>query len=100
MLLQDAFEAAQQYLDRKIRPLHKDEIVITHCTEVEEGWAFSYDSRVWKEAGKISHALAGNGPVVVPRSGEPPYTATVFFLHRESAARSCEEAESDIIGHD
>lgn len=78
MLLQDAFEIAQQFLDEVIRPEHSTEIVIARCAETEEGWTFSYNSRAFLEDGDIASSLVGNGPVVVPRSGEPPFVGPLF----------------------
>jgi hypothetical protein len=78
VLLQDAFEAAQRFLDDIIRPEHRTEIVIAKCEETEVGWSFGYNSRTFLEGGDISSALAGNGPIVVPRSGEPPFIGPVF----------------------
>jgi len=78
MLLQDAFEIAQQFLDEVIRPEHSIEIVIARCAETEEGWTFSYNSRAFLEEGDISSSLVGNGPVVVLRSGEPPFVGPLF----------------------
>lgn len=69
MVLQDAFAEAQRFLDEVIRPEHQFELVISHCLEIEEGWSFAYDSRAFIEDGDILSALAGNGPVIVPRSG-------------------------------
>lgn len=78
MLLQDAFKIAQRYLDEFVRPEHEVEIVIARCREIDEGWEFSYNSRAFLEERNFSLALAGNGPVVVPRSGEAPYLGSVF----------------------
>jgi len=78
MVLQDALEIAQQFLDQVIRPEHSAEIVIARCSETEEGWTFGYNSRAFLEHGDIASSLAGNGPVVVPRSGEAPYVGSLF----------------------
>ena len=75
MVLQDAFEKAQRFLDEVIRPEHRTEIVISKCQEIEEGWSFGYNTRAFVEDGDIMSALAGNGPVIVPRSGAAPYIA-------------------------
>ncbi|MGK4593561.1 YrhB domain-containing protein [Amycolatopsis sp. w19] len=78
MVLQDAFEAAQQFLDEEIRPEHALELVIVKCAEDEEGWAFSYNSRAFVEDGDIVSSLVGNGPIIVPRSGAAPYIGSMF----------------------
>lgn len=73
MVLQDAFESAQRLLDDVIRPEHPSEIVICRSEEEEDGWSFGYNSRSFVEEGDIMSALAGNGPIMVPRSGANPY---------------------------
>jgi hypothetical protein len=78
MVLQDAFEIAQRYLDEFVRPEHRIEIVIARCKEIDGGWEFDYNSRAFLEERDFSAALAGNGPVVVPRTGEAPYVGSVF----------------------
>jgi hypothetical protein len=77
MVLQDAFEAAQRFLNEVVRPLHRTEIVIVTCASTDTDWIFGYDSRAFVEEGKLSAALVGNGPVVVPRSGQAPYVGPV-----------------------
>jgi hypothetical protein len=78
VVLQDAFEAAQRFLDEEIRAELDVEIVISRCDELEDAWSFGYNSRAFLEAGNISFALAGNGPVIVPKSGADPYIGSVF----------------------
>ncbi|MCB2411984.1 YrhB family protein [Demequina sp. TTPB684] len=78
MLLQDAFDAAQVFLDTVIRPVHRVEIVICRCEETDEGWEFAYDSRAYLENQEFREALVGNGPVVIPRTGDAPYIRSVF----------------------
>lgn len=78
MLLQDAFEIAQQFLDQVVRPEHSVEIVIARCSETDESWTFSYNSRLFLEDGDIESSLVGNGPVVVPRSGEHPFLGHIL----------------------
>ena len=81
MVLQDAFAAAQQFLDEAIRAENEAEIVISRCEELDEAWSFAYDSRAFIEFGDISSALAGNGPVIVPKWGAKPYLDPVFGSH-------------------
>jgi hypothetical protein len=78
MVLQDAFQVAQRFLDGVIRPEHQTEIVICRCRETDEGWEFAYNSRAYLEEQEFREALAGNGPIVVPRTGEAPYIRSVF----------------------
>lgn len=80
MVLQDAFDAAQRFLDEMIRPANKAEIVISKCDELDDAWSFGYNSRAFLEAGDISSALAGNGPVIVPKSGADPFIGSVWIV--------------------
>lgn len=78
MVLQDAFESAQRFLDQVVRVDHDIEIVIATCSEMPDGWAFGYNSRSFLEDGDIVSSLIGNGPVIVPKSGAQPYIGSVF----------------------
>lgn len=78
MILQDAFEAAQRFLDAGIRAENNAEIVISKCEELGDAWSFGYNSRAFLEASDISSALADNGPVIVPKSGADPYVGSAF----------------------
>lgn len=71
VILQDAYEVAQRFLDEVIRPEHAPEIAIVTCEATDDGWAFGYNSRAFIEEGNVSLALAGNGPIIVPNSGLP-----------------------------
>jgi hypothetical protein len=78
VLLQDAYERAQRFLTEQVRPEHKLEIVIARCIETDAGWEFSYNTREFLEQGSIRDSLAGNGPIVVPRTGESPFVGPVL----------------------
>ncbi|MEA5360245.1 YrhB domain-containing protein [Amycolatopsis sp., V23-08] len=80
MVFQDAFDAAQRFLDRVVRGEHDVEIVINKCDELSSGWAFYYDSRAFVERDDISSALTGNGPLIVLKSGTPPYIGRISDL--------------------
>jgi hypothetical protein len=73
--MQDAYEAAQELLDRSLRPGHGTDIVICSCQEFPTAWVFGYNTRRFLQDGDFMASLVGNGPVVVPKSGEPAYTA-------------------------
>lgn len=77
MVFQDAFEKAQRFLDGGIRLRHKTEIVISGCEELSDCWVFYYDSRAFLEEGDILSALAGNRPVIVPKSESDPYLDSI-----------------------
>ena len=36
-------------------------------------WAFFYNTREYIETLDVRHALAGNGALVIPKSGEEPF---------------------------
>ena len=44
------------------------ELVIVDVREFPVGWVFFYDSKIHQETRSISHALAGNAPILVDRS--------------------------------
>ena len=52
-------------------PDHKDKpylhLVVTKTTEYEFGWVFAYNTREYIETNNISHALAGNAPLIVDK---------------------------------
>jgi len=73
VVLQDAFEAAQALLDAQIRPGHGPDVVICSCEEFPSAWVFGYNTRRFLVDLEITASLVGNGPVVVPKSGRPPY---------------------------
>ena len=75
MVLRDAYDAAQQLLSEQVRPGLRDEVVIAEVSEHPSAWSFADNTRRFIEADDLSAALAGNGPVVVPKDGSPPYLA-------------------------
>jgi hypothetical protein len=75
MVLQDAYDRAQAFLDERVRPLHDADIVICSCQEFPSAWVFGYNTRALLDEGNISASLVGNGPVMVGKSGQVPYLA-------------------------
>lgn len=73
MILQDAYEVAQALLDSQIRPVHGPDVVICSCTEYPGAWVFGYNTRRFVVERELLASLVGNGPIVVPKSGEDPY---------------------------
>jgi hypothetical protein len=71
MVLQDAFQAAQDLLDRRLRRDVPD-VVIASVEEYPTGWVFGYNTRRFLEDRELLASLLG-GPIVVPKSGEPAY---------------------------
>lgn len=85
MIFQDAYDAAQHHLDETVRSVYAShprtstvDIVIASSRELDGHWEFSYQSRSFLAEGDINSALAGNGPVIVPKSGDAPYIGPIF----------------------
>jgi len=49
------------------------EWVLTGVEEYDSAWAFSYNTRQYVEGGELRDALAGNGALVVPKTGAEPW---------------------------
>ena len=71
MILQDAYQAAQDLLDQQLRQ-HVPDVVIASCEEYPTGWVFGYNTRRFLEQDELMASLLG-GPIVVPKSGKPAY---------------------------
>ena len=74
--MQDAYEAAQELLDRLLRSVHGTDIVICSCREFPTAWVFGYNTRRFLQDQNLLATPVGNGPVVVPKSGKPAYLGT------------------------
>lgn len=72
---EEAREMATSLLTDRYPEFRAGEWVLTGAEEYESAWAFSYNSREYVETGELRHALAGNGALVVPKSGEDPWFA-------------------------
>ncbi|WP_239165124.1 YrhB domain-containing protein [Actinoplanes palleronii] len=72
VVLQDAYQRAQELLDETVRRDTGD-VVIVSCTEFPSSWVFGYQTRRFMR-GDVMASMVGNGPVVVPKSGAEPYT--------------------------
>lgn len=44
--------------------MHK-EVVITSVRQYPTSWIVGYSTRAYVEAGSVSHALAGRGPIII-----------------------------------
>ena len=64
---EEAIALAEDYVDTEIRPWISEEVVLlTSETVRKDGfWVFFYSTRAFIETRALSHALAGNGPIVV-----------------------------------
>lgn len=69
----DARQAAASLLSERYPEFASGEWVITTVDEYDSAWAFSYNARLYVETQEVRHALAGNGALVVPKSGAPPW---------------------------
>lgn len=49
--------------------------ILTHVQEYDTAWAFGYNSRAYVERGEVRLSLAGNGPLIIPKSGDDPWFA-------------------------
>ena len=72
---QQARSAAAELLAERSEEFRAGEWVIIGAEEHETAWSFRYQSRSFVETGRITDSLVGNGPVVVPKSGERPWMA-------------------------
>ena len=77
-MLEDAFVAAQRLLDAVLRTGQGADIVISGCEEFNDAWRFEYNRREFLDDRDLSASLAGNGPVIVPKSGADPYIGSAF----------------------
>lgn len=79
----DAETAKSIALEQVIEPMASSrdmDLVVTEVRRISRTWVVSYQTRVYWETREISHALAGNGPVLVSEdgrvgrggTGEPP----------------------------
>lgn len=75
IFLQDAFDAARA-LVAEIADQHATDIVMIAMIDHPRAWAFTYNTRAFAEGRDPLASLVGNGPVVVPKSGTPPFLAS------------------------
>lgn len=71
----EARETASTLLAERFSEFRSGEWVLTDVEEFETAWAFNYQSRAFVETRALAHALAGNGALVVPKSGAEPWFA-------------------------
>ena len=72
---EEAREIALAFLADRVDEIRTGEWVIIGAWEHETAWSVGYQSRAFIESGRISDSLAGNGPVVVPKSGADAWLA-------------------------
>jgi hypothetical protein len=71
----DARRVATLVLSERFPEFRAGEWVLTDVNEYDTAWAFAYNDRRFVESGDLRHALAGNGALVVPKSGAKPWFA-------------------------
>jgi hypothetical protein len=71
----DARRVAVSVLNSRYPEFAAGEWVISGVEEFDAAWAFSYNSRDFLDTGDVTHSLAGNGALVVPKSGDEPWFA-------------------------
>lgn len=59
-------------------PTSDTEYIITQVTRISRTWCVFNDNRRYFETGEISHALAGNGPVLVSDQGTVDVAGTAL----------------------
>ena len=80
-----AKQIAQEHINKHL--LRMNIIIIDEDTiEKEYGWVFFYQSKEFVETGDFSYKLAGNGPIIVEKTGN---------LHQLSAAKAPISAITD-----
>ena len=93
MTYQQARELAQRWLAEQASqpdPLlehlgiaQSERVLIDEATREESfGWVFFYQSKKYLETGDFRHALAGNAPLIITRTGELHVTGTAEPLER------------------
>ena len=66
---------ASAFLSGRFEEFRFGEWMLTTVQEHEIGWSVGYQARAFMESGRVSDSLAGNGLVVVPKSGAEPWVA-------------------------
>jgi hypothetical protein len=69
----DARTVATALLSERYPDFRAGDWVLTAVEEYDSAWAFNYNSRLYEETHEVRHALAGNGALVVPKSGDAPW---------------------------
>lgn len=66
----------------QLQSANDDFVIVENDTiETDFGWVFFYNSKQYLESGNISHALAGNAPIIVDRlTGEIAETGTAHDI--------------------
>lgn len=71
----EAVRIAAAHFAERFQEIRTGEWVLTKPVEHPSAWVVGYQSRSYLETGSATHALAGNRPLVIPKSGEAPWEA-------------------------
>ena len=82
-----ARQIASDFLTQLCEEFRSGEWVLTVAKEYDTAWAVGYQALAFVESGNVRDSLAGNGPVVVPKSGEQPWMAWSGLPVAEQIAR-------------
>ena len=75
MTEEDARRVATSLLSERYADFKAGDWILSGVEEYDTAWAFSYNTRVYVETREVRYALAGNGALVVPKSGDEPWFA-------------------------
>ena len=93
----EALALIRQHL-RALSPPDGEWVVMEAKTiEKPYGWVFYFDSKAYLETGVVSHALAGNGPMIVNRhDGSIAELGTALPTHIYIAEYESRQASSEV----
>ena len=71
----DARRVADSVLSGRFAEFRTGEWVLTGVEEYDSAWAVFYNTRKYADSGELRDALAGNGALIVPKTGAEPWFA-------------------------
>ena len=85
-------------LSERFAEFRTGEWVLTGVEEYDSAWAVFYNMRNYADSGELRDALAGNGALIVPKTGAEPWfawsgadTASQVLRGRSALERSATE---------
>jgi len=82
-----ARQIASDFLTQRFEEFRSGDWVLTVAEDYDSAWAVGYQALAFVESGNVLDSLAGNGPVVVPKSGAQPWMAWSGLPVGEQIAR-------------
>jgi hypothetical protein len=82
----EAQQVAQAFLEALAGPRASDVGLLDFARQEPFGWVFYYQSRAYLETPDDSHALVGNGPIVVDRHMQAHQLGTALSVDEYIAA--------------